>query len=202
VESISPYAKNGEARMKLSLIIGSLIFTVSLPLTSDARKWRVRLHDLASEYSQIIDQRPGNEVVVVYWIAPETMDANMANVEAVKAMLREHMLVGIVHGSAAQAGRLDFRVPENPVLEDGERQQRQPLAKENWPPMITAYSALLQKFLSQSLGQLGGGFHWFVFDGKGIDSCGKGSFWIQYAGERYSYVTPIPGCSATSGAPR
>jgi hypothetical protein len=75
------------------------------PLTSEGRKWRVRPHDLASDYSQIIDQRPGTEVVAVYWIAPKTMDANMPNVEAFKAILREHMLVGIAHGSAAQAGR-------------------------------------------------------------------------------------------------
>jgi hypothetical protein len=188
--------------MKSSLIAGLLILGVSLPLTSEARKWRVRPHDLASDYSQIVDQRPGNEVVVVYWIAPETMDANMPNVEAFKAILRQHMLVGIAHGSAVQAGRWDFRVPENPLLEDGEGKQRQPIAKENWPPMIAAYSAFMQKFLSQSLGPLGGGFHWFVFEGKGIDSCGKGSFWIQYAGERYSYFTPIPGCAATSSAPQ
>jgi hypothetical protein len=152
--------------------------------------------------SQIIDQRAGNEVVVVYWIAPETMDANIPNVEAIKAMLREHMLMGIVRGSATPAGRLDFRLPENPMLEDGEGQQRQPIATENWPPMIMAYSAFMQKFISQSLGELGGGFHWFVFEGKGIDSCGKGSFWIQCASERYSYITPIPGCAATSGAPQ
>ena len=183
--------------MKSCLAIGLLIFALSLPWTSEARKWRVRPHDLASDYSQIIDHRPGNEVVVVYWIAPETMDANMSNVDAIRTMLREHMLVAIVHGSATKAGRLDFRVPETPILEDGERKQRQPLAKENWPPMVTAYSELMERFLTQSLGQLGEGFHWFVFDGKGIDSCNKGRFWIQYAAERYNYDTPIPGCSSS-----
>jgi hypothetical protein len=171
-----------------------LVLTFCVPSTGEARKWRVKPHDLASDYSQIIDQRPDNEVVVVYWFAPETLNANMPNADALKAMLREHMIVGIAHGSAAQAGRIDFRAPEAPVLEDSDRKQRQTVAKENWPPLVTAFSAVIQKLLTQSLGQLGEGFHWFVFEAKGIDSCGKGRFWIQYAGERYNYDTPIPGC--------
>lgn len=187
--------------MKIVAISCLLIFGFMLPSSAEARKWRIKPTDLASEYSQIIDQRPGSEVVVVYWIAPETMDPNMQNAEAIKAMLREHMIVAVAHGSASSSGSLSFRVPEGVALEDGEGKQREPIAKEAWPPMVSAFSAVLQGFLVQSMGQLGNGFHWYVFDGKGIDSCGKGRFWIRYAGERYNYDTPIPGC-ASSGAAR
>lgn len=187
--------------MKIVAMLCLLIFGFILPSTVEARKWRVKPTDLASEYSQIIDQRPGNEVVVVYWIAPETMDANMQNADAIKAMLREHMIVAVAHGSTSQQGRLSFRFPEGVALEDGEGKQREPLGKEAWPSMVTSFSAVIQGFLVQSMGQLGNGFHFFVFDGKGIDSCGKGRFWIRYAGERYNYDTPIPGC-APSGAAR
>jgi len=186
--------------MKNVAMLCLLIFGFILPPTAEARKWRVKPTDLASDYSQIIDQRPGNEVVVVYWIAPETMDANMQNADAIKAMLREHMIVAVAHGSATASGRLSFRVPEGVALEDGEGKQREPLPKEAWPPMVTSFSAVIQGFLVQSMGQLGNGFHWFVFDGKGIDSCGKGRFWIRYAGERYNYETPIPGCATRSAA--
>jgi hypothetical protein len=188
--------------MKFFLAIALLVLAAGVPPPSEARKWRVRPHDLAADYSQIIDQRPGNEVVVVYWITPETIDPNMPNAEAFKTVLREHMLVGISHAGAVGAGRWDFRTPDDPIVEDGDAQKRQPLPKEEWPAVITAYSVFMQKFLSQSFGSLGGGFHWFVFDGKGIDSCGKGLLWIQYDGERYSYVTPIPGCAATSDPSR
>ena len=185
--------------MKLKILVSLLFFVIGMPEIGAARKWRVKPNDLAADYAQIIDQRPGNEVVVVYRIAPETINQDMPNVEAIKAMLKEHMLVAIAHGSATPAGRLDFRVPQNPVLEDVDRKQRPPIEKENWPPMVTAFSTLMQSFLTQSLGQLGGSFHWFVFDAAGIDSCGKGRIWLQYAGERYSYDTPIPGCSSPGG---
>jgi hypothetical protein len=178
-------------------IVALSVFLIAVVLcsTADARKWKVRPHDLAAEYSQIIDQRGGGEVVVVYWIAPETIDPGMQQAETLKAMLREHIIVALAHGTAGQGGRLNFRTPEAVTIEDGNKKLQEPLAKEDWPPLVSAYTAVMQKFLSQTTGQLGSGFHWFVFEGKGVESCGKGRFWITYAGERYNYDTPIPGCS-------
>lgn len=177
-----------------------LIFMLVVPDGVEARKWRLKPSDLAADYTQIIDQRPDNDVVVINWIAPETMDATVPNVEAYRSMLREYVLVGVAHGSANKSGRLNFRVPEGPALQTSDGKSRQPLAKESWPPMVSAFSAVIQTFMTQSLGQLGEGFHWFVFEGKGIESCGKGRFWAAYAGERYNYDTPIPGCSSNAPA--
>jgi hypothetical protein len=179
-----------------------IIFMLIVPGRADARKWRVKPSDLAADYSQIIDQRAGNEVVVIYWVAPETMDASIQNVEAFRSMLRDYIIVGAAHGTASQTGRLNFRVPEGLVVQSGDGKARQPLAKETWPPLVTAFSTVIQNFMSQSMGQLGEGFNWFVFEGKGIESCGKGRFWVAYAGERYNYETPIPGCSQSGGAPQ
>jgi hypothetical protein len=185
--------------MKLMILASVWLLVIAMADAGEARKWRVKPNDLAADYAQIIDQRPGSEVVVVYWIAPETMNPDMPNIDAIKAMLKEHMLVAIAHGSATATGRMDFRVPQNPALESIDGKQRQPVEKPNWPSAVAAFSTLLQSFLAQSLGQLGEGFHWFVFDATGIDSCAKGRIWLQYAGERYSYDTPIPGCSSPAG---
>ena len=47
----------------------------------------------------------------------------------------------------------------------------------------------------QSLGAVGAGFRWFVFDGASVKSCTPGSgFSVQLANETYTYDTPIPGC--------
>lgn len=180
-------------RLTVALSISMIVF--GLGSTADARKWRVRPHDLAADYSQIIDQRGGGEVVVVYWIAPETIDPGMQQAELLQAMLKEHVIVALAHGTAGQGGQLSFRAPEGVMIEDGNKKPREPLAKADWPPLVSAYTVVMQKFLSQTTGQLGSGFHWFVFEGKGIESCGKGRFIINYAGERYNYDTPIPGCS-------
>jgi hypothetical protein len=181
--------------MRSIVALSVFLIAVVLCSTADARKWRVRPHDLAAEYSQVIDQRGGGEVVVVYWIAPETIDPGMQQAEVLKTMLKEHVIVALTHGTAGQGGRLDFRAPEGVMVEAANKKQRESLAKESWPPLVSAYTLVMQNFLSQTTGQLGSGFHWFVFEGKGIESCGKGRFWITYAGERYNYDTPIPGCS-------
>lgn len=71
----------------VSLVL--IVFMLIVPEHAEARKWRVKPSDLAADYSQIIDQRPGNDVVVIDWVAPETMDANIKNVDAYRAMLRD-----------------------------------------------------------------------------------------------------------------
>ncbi|SRR5581483_1291063 len=184
-------------------LVASLVFLIvglSAPQDAAARKWRIAPTDLAGDYSQIIDQRPDHDVVVIYWIAPETMNPAMPNVEAYRTMLREHLIIGVAHGTPSNSGHLAFRVPEGVAVLTGDGKARQPLAKESWPPMVNAFSAMIQNFMTQSLGQLGEGFHWFVFEGKGIESCGKGRFWVSYAGEKYNYDTPIPGCSAEAAS--
>jgi hypothetical protein len=179
--------------------IVSMIFAIvvlTAPKGAEARKWRVTPTDLAGDYTQIIDQRSDKDVVVIYWIAPETMNPEMQNAEVYRAMLRENLIVGVAHGTPSNTGRLNFRVPEGLSVQTCDGKSRQPMAKESWPPMVSAFSAVIQNFMTQSLGQLGEGFHWFVFEGKGIESCGKGRFWVSYAGEKYNYDTPIPGCSS------
>jgi len=80
---------------------------------------------------------------------------------------------------------------------------RQPLRDGALPPAVTGIIATLQAAYSQALGALGQGTEWYVFEGKGIDSCQKGAFWIYSAGEQYGYATPIPGCGqSTAGSPQ
>jgi len=186
--------------MTLMVNVIFLIAMLIAPHDAQARKWRITPADLAGDYSQIIDQRPDHDVVVIYWIAPETMNPAIQNVDAYRAMLREHLIVGVAHGSPTKSGHLAFRIPEAVSVLTDDGKSRQPLAKESWPPMVGAFSAVIQNFMTQSLGQLGEGFHWFVFEGKGIESCGKGRFWVAYGGEKYNYDTPIPGCSAQASS--
>ena len=78
--------------MKLMILASVWLLVIAMADAGEARKWRVKPNDLAADYAQIIDQRPGSEVVVVYWIAPETMNPDMPNIDAIKAMLKEQPL--------------------------------------------------------------------------------------------------------------
>src|ERR1043166_3963598 len=95
--------------------IVSMIFAIvvlTAPKGAEARKWRVTPTDLAGDYTQIIDQRSDKDVVVIYWIAPETMNSEMQNAEVYRAMLRENLIVGVAQGPRVTPGGLNFRFPE------------------------------------------------------------------------------------------
>jgi hypothetical protein len=62
------------------------------------------------------------------------------------------------------------------------------------PPAITGLLAGLQAALNQSLGAMGQGIRWFVFEAGGVHACGPGGLSIPFEGETHSYETPIPGC--------
>lgn len=72
--------------------------------------------------------------------------------------------------------------------------RRAPLGDDSLTPGGIGLLAGLKAAMSQGLGELGEGLHWFVYDADGIDSCEDGILWLAYGGERYEYRTPIPGC--------
>ena len=175
-----------------------LIFLVlSLMIVAEhahARKWKPKPHELASEYSMISDMRSRTELVIINWVAPEGVAEGSPGYETGRQILREYMLVGVAHANFSLTGRADYKSPEGLSVQPANEQPRPPLARETLPPAVVGLLAGIQAFFSQAMGSIGQGFHWFVFDGKGIRSCDKGSFVIAYAGERYTYDTPIPGC--------
>ncbi len=71
------------------------------------------------------------------------------------------------------------------------------IADSDLPPVMTNMLASVEGMLHQALGPMGEGIHWLVFDSGGtVRSCAKGGLSVQYAGETYTYQTPIPGCPA------
>ena len=183
--------------MRVPQALAALVLIIVCGLTNvaHARKWKVRPSDLASDYAQIVDQRSATEIVLIFWMAPEAIDDRVTNVDMIRAVLREYMVVGVAHGNVSPLGRIDFKTPDGVVVQSADNNPVQVLSKESLPPTAIGLLTALQAFFAQSLGHIGQGFHWFIFDGKRVDSCRKGSFLISYAGERYNYDTPIPGCA-------
>jgi hypothetical protein len=184
-------------------ISGLLLLTLGygLPGTVAARLWRTTAAAQAVDYAQIIDQRSQREIVLVFWLAPETVDGNSPEVERARSVLEEYMLVGVAHARISAAGQFTFDRPAGVLIQTADGKARQPLDGRTLPPAVAGIISTLQASFSQGLGQFGEGTLWQVFDGKGIQSCQKGAFWVYYAGEQYGYATPIPGCRSTTSRP-
>lgn len=161
---------------------------------ADARNWKPTASSRAMDYVQITDNRSENELVMIWWIASEAFIVGQDLDQATANLLREYVIVAVVHMDISPVGQFTFRSPTGVLVKTSADWERQPIAEESFPPLLVGFLSILKSMLAQGLGPLGEGIRWFVFDGKGIESCGNGLFWVSYAGEQYDYKTPIPGC--------
>ncbi|MFQ5953926.1 MAG: hypothetical protein ACE5JZ_02560 [Kiloniellales bacterium] len=178
-------------RQVAAVLLPALLW--GLAAQAEARQWKPEPQDQAVEYAQIIDRRSETETVVVMWLAPEILEKTTES-RTIRSVLKIYAIIGIGHASASPAGKVEFTVPKGVLVETGEDQVRQPLDQETLPPTVSATISSLGELLAQGMGAMGQGMVWFVFDGKGLESCREGGFRVVYADEAYDYETPIPGC--------
>ena len=160
---------------------------------AEARQWKPQPQDQALEYAQIIDRRSERETVIVMWLAPEILEKTTES-RTFRSILKLYTIIGVGHVNVTPVGEWPFTVPKGVLVEAGKDQVRRPLDRATLPPVISGTISTLGELLAQGLGAFGQGIVWFVFDGKGLESCQAGGFRVVYADERYVYRTPIPGC--------
>tara|TARA_B100000315_G_scaffold234287_2_gene248177 strand:- start:4963 stop:5508 length:546 start_codon:yes stop_codon:yes gene_type:complete len=178
---------------RLFNLIFILLFIVSFSLNGNARAWRTTPQALAQEYAQILDQRSPSEIVMVIWVTPQLVPERFPNTRTQK-VLSDNMLVGIGHIDIIAGGKLTYRRPANISVDIQNEETQFPLSLDQ---IDAGASDILDTFLQifeKSLGPMGRSIKWMVFNGKLVKSCEKGGFSINYAGEKYTYKTPIPGC--------
>jgi len=183
--------------MKRTHLPNSLIFTLVLMLVlsgaADARRWNANPTDLAMEYTQIIDQRSQNEIVVLMWFAPEMVEDSAEN-KTMQAILREYTVIAAVQTVISPLGKFTFSNTEEVILLTGDNRELKSIPEDDRPPVVAGAVNIMGSIMAQGLGAMGEGMTWYVFADSGVDSCGGGEFWILFAGEKYDYQTPIPGC--------
>lgn len=158
-----------------------------------ARSWKPTPSALAQDYSIILDNRGkqsdgSSELVIVFWLAPP-----MVPPEAQSA-LDKYILIGIAHAHLAVGGSLTFDKVDGLQANGGDGKPLTLLGANEMPPTIARMTDGATALIGQSLGAFGHGVQWFVFDGGSVRACGKGRLSVPFAGETYTYDTPIPGC--------
>jgi len=158
-----------------------------------SRPWKPTATALAQDYAQIQDNRGKGglvDLVLVLWLAPEMFQDNPQAHE----LLDKYVVIGLVHAKSEIGGIISFEEIETPQAEDGNSKPLALLTGDKIPPAIAGMMVALEGSLRQALGLAGQGINWFAFDGGAVHSCEKGRLSIPFAGETYTYETPIPGC--------
>lgn len=105
-----------------------------------------------------------------------------------------YVLIGVAHAHMSSLGLFSFDKIDFLMVKDSEAKPLQLLTGDEIPPTIVGALSLMEASLSRSLGQFGKGIHWFVFTGGSTHACGSSGISIPFAGETYTYDTPMPGC--------
>jgi hypothetical protein len=112
----------------------------------------------------------------------------------IQDVLSRYVVLGIAHGRTATTGQMSFDAIADLRIADSTARSLASLPPNAMPPEVAQTIAGLQALARQSLGPIGQGIRWFVFDGSTIHACSSGKMSVPFDGETYTYDTPIPGC--------
>ena len=181
-------------RIFLGICFGvSALLAVSVP--AQARTWKPQGAALAQDYAVITDVRPDHDIVMVFWFA-SPLAASAPNAAMIQAMLDKYVIIGAVHGHVGTGGAMTFDPIDTFQAQDGDKKPLALLEGDNIPPDVAGSISFLGAMMRQSIGAMGQGMHFFVFNAGDVRACTKGQLAIPFAGETYTYDTPIPGCPA------
>lgn len=174
--------------MKLRAAMAVLLL-FALPAT--ARPWKPKDEVLAQEYSVITDTRPNHDLIEIFWMTwPMTGERS----PTMRQLLDKYIILGVAHGQLDPGGKMVFSQEEGVQATGVSDAPLKLLEEANYPPMVAGAVATLGGFMRQSLGAMGQGIKFYVYDSGSLRACEKGKLSVLYAGETYTYDTPIPGC--------
>jgi hypothetical protein len=178
-------------RLRLVLgILAPVAASLLFPSPAWSRLWKPSKAALVQDYAQIIDNRGDGEVVIVWWLVPEMFE----NAPEVRDLVDKHVVLGLVHATTSPDGTMSFAPIDGAEVKNVDGTRLAPETGDQIPPTLTGVLSAIEATLRQALGPMGQGIHWFVFDGAGVNSCTKGGISVPFAGQDYTFDTPIPGC--------
>ncbi|MBL6945632.1 MAG: hypothetical protein ISR47_03240 [Rhodospirillales bacterium] len=174
----------------------ALVTAVGFGSDADARSWRSSPQDLAREYLIIQDQRAENEIVLVVWLAPALIP-NDPESRAARDSLGRYGVIGVIHARMNDLGEFSFLAANDVKIRISGGAAKRALSRDSIPPVALAGVEAVRSIFEKALGPMGNGTHWHVFDTSSLDSCDNGQLAVLFAGEKYTYDTPIPGCQGS-----
>jgi hypothetical protein len=178
-------------RYLISIVV-ALSFVLAVGDGTQSRSWRETPLAAAQDYLWIQDQRPVTELMNIFWNSPVLLPGNPRDAFAEK-VLTDNLFVAIGQIDTTVVDQPKFITPEDVLLVVGGNPQP-PNELTDIDPIIDEFLDTIKNVYSGVLGPSGKHAKRFIFSGSGISSCEPGGFAISYAGENYTYKTPIPGC--------
>jgi hypothetical protein len=176
-------------------LVAATVCAVSVICSSDvsARKWKATKQQQALDYLQIDYHSSDREFIIVQWLAPAMIENNLQT-KTIREMLDLYVVVLVAHMKISSLGQVESVSPTGISAETADKKIHQPVAEGDLPPALSGYMHAYKKVMEGGLGPAGKGAVVMAFGKTGAKGCSQGALWIRYAGERFEYKTPVPGC--------
>src|SRR5262249_12551968 len=150
---------------------------------------------IARDYVTINHNRSKSEFVMLMWFVPQMVQPE-AKSPPLTAMLEKYVVILIIHGHFnPNTGAMSFDEINHLEARDGSEKLLRPVDRSTLPPISTGMLAAMETLFRQSFGAMGNGMRTFLFDTGTVHSCNQGRLSVLYAGETYTWETPIPSCT-------
>jgi hypothetical protein len=143
-------------------LLVSCLLVAAFSAPASSRRWKPDAKAAAQDYAQIIDSKANGAIVMVWWLVPQLVPT----LPQAQQVLDNYVIVGVGEGHVAPTGTMSFAAIDPLGANDGSGRALKFLRTNDIPPTITGLLAGLQAALSRSLGALGQGIHWFVFEAQ------------------------------------
>ncbi len=157
-----------------------------------SRSWKATPAQIAGEYAAIAHARSNTDFVNIRWWASPTVMSGTP----LAGVLEKFIVISVVHFHVQPpTGTMSFDDIETLEARDSSEMPLTFISRNALPPAAAGVLAAFEASFRQSLGRLGDGTKFFIFDAGMVRACEKVGISVPYSGETYTWETPFPGCS-------
>lgn len=168
-----------------SLAFILLLLAVAAP--APARPWKPTPQQQTVDYLTIAHNRGSDNVAIVWMASP------LVTAPTVKPILDKYIVVSIAHTRRGADGANVWEDVQGVKLSDGAGQDLKEVSSDQIPPLLVGMIASSNATMQQNT-QGKGKVYWSVWEAGAVNACQRGKLVVSYAGENYSYDTPVPSC--------
>jgi hypothetical protein len=171
----------------LGVMFSSVVFSSSL-----SRQWKPTPVQLAGDYAAIAHNKSNTDFINIRWWAEPTVMPGTPLAE----LLHRYILISVVHFHVnPPVGTMTTDDIDTLEVRDSSGMPLTAIPRNALPPGAIATLTGFEASFRQSLGRLGEGTKFFIFDAGAVRACETGGISVPFAGETYTWETPFPGCS-------
>lgn len=157
--------------------------------SAEARPWKPTPQQQAQDYTSIVHNKGASAGTVrISWMAAPAFTGNM------QLLMQKYLLLTLTHTIITPAGVTSYEDTGGVQVSDLAGQPLTEIALKDLPPALVGLTAQMDASFRQSVNG-NAKMRILAFQPGTVLACQKGGLAVTYAGERYTFETPMPGCT-------